>query len=224
MARAKWWQLGACGGLIVAALATPAAASATTSLTFYWSDVQCGVTSSSGTTYGTCNQPSFSALVQPGESVFVVGTLNYTYSDDGAPLDRPGAFQLDSMGLRMLFVDHEAGGLYLTSNQCRDARGNCPVHRTEFSDAFDGPNYLIFGNNASPDSFSGHVTYHASSTVISTWPFPAQAGAFMGVYHTVTYSGSTVPAIPEPSAAALMAAGLLALGGLMRHRRTPASA
>lgn len=223
MVRVRWWQFGAGGGLIVAALAVPAGASATTSLTFHWADIQCGVTSPGGPVYGNCSQPSFSALVQPGESVFVVATLSYTYSDDGAPLARPGAFQLDSMGMRMLFVDHEAGGLYLTSNQCRDQRGNCPRGRTEFSDAFNGPNYLIFGNNNSPDSFSEQVTYRASSTLIPTWPGPSQASAFMGVYRSVTYSGSTVPAIPEPSAVALMAAGLLALGVLTRRRLLPVS-
>jgi PEP-CTERM motif len=219
-----WQQSGARGGLVVAALmamGAPVTASATTSLTYHWSDIQCGVSSPSGPMYGTCSQPSFSAVVQPGESVFVTATLNYTYSDDGATLASRGAFQLDSMGLRMLFVDHEAGGLYFTSNQCRDARGNCPRFRTEFIDAFNGPNYLIFGNNSTPDSFSGQVTYTASNTVIPNWFGPTQASAFMGVYHTVTYSASTVPAIPEPSTWALMAVGMFALGLQMRRRLVP---
>lgn len=222
MIRVGWRQLGAGGGLIAALLVVaPATGSAMTSLTYHWSDIQCGVSSPGGPVFSTCSQPSFSARVQPGESVFVTATLNYTYSDDGAPLASRGAFQLDSMGLRMLFVDHEAGGLYLTSNQCRDARGRCPPYRTEFIDAFNGPNYLIFGNNDTPDSFSGQVTYTASTSVIPTWPFSAQASAFMGVYHTVTYSGSAVPAIPEPSTPVLFAAGLLALGVLVRRRLVP---
>jgi hypothetical protein len=224
MVSVRWRQFGLRGRLFAVALmavGAPALASATTSLSYHWSDIQCGVSSPGGPVYSTCSQPSFSARVQPGESVFVTATLNYTYSDDGAALASLGAFQLDSMGLRMLFVDHEAGGLYLSSNQCRDARGRCPPFRTEFIDAFNGPDYLIFGNNDAPDSFSGRATYSASTSVIPNWPFSAQASAFMGVYHTVTYSGSSVPAIPEPSTPVLFAAGLLALGALMRCRLAP---
>jgi hypothetical protein len=169
-----------------------------------------------GSVLSSCDRPSFTALLQPGQTVFVEATLNWTYHDDGLPLDPPGRFQLDTMGLRNLFAPYEAAGLYLTSNQCRDARGNCPI-RTEFSDAFNGPNYLIFGNDPQPDSFSGQATYRASRTLVGNWPGSAEASAFMGVSFSLEYSG-TVPAVPEPSSYMLLASGLLGLAWFARRR------
>jgi hypothetical protein len=212
---------GPAAAAVAVAFAMPLPALGTTSLTYYWSNIQCGVSAIGGPVYSSCDVPSFTALAQPGQSVFVEATLNWSYSDDGLPLQSPGLFQLDTTGRRNLFASYEAAGLYLTSNQCRDERGNCPI-RTEFVDAFDGPNYLIFGNDAHPDSFTGQATYRASRTVVGNWPSPALATAGMGVYHNVAYSG-VLPAIPEPSSYALLVAGLMTLAVKMRRRAAFAS-
>ncbi len=109
--------------ILIAALLGAASDSpmATTTLDYHWTDITCGIVAADGSTVAqpcTGPGPSFSALVQPGESAFVRATLEYSYHDDGLLLDQPQAFQIDPSGLRNATVHHEASGLYFASNAC----------------------------------------------------------------------------------------------------------
>ena len=131
-------------------------ASAMTTLTYTWSNVDCGIVAADGTRSSVpCDagtSPSFAALVQPGQSVFVMATLNYSYHDDGLALDRPGFFQLDPYGQSVLTVDHEAGGFSVRANGCFSRICNQPPHLT---DTVSGPYSTVLGNNEVPDDLSG---------------------------------------------------------------------
>lgn len=186
----------------------PTAARATTTLTTSWSDVECGLVATDGTrTAQPCPgpSPSFSALAQPGEFVYVSATLNYTYSDDGLRLDRPWAYQLDESGLRVQVVEYESAGLYLISNDCR---GRSCARPPDVVNSFDGPFLLLLGNNDTPDLFSGQQRFTATSGVAADWFFASTRTAFMAVNAQVVQS---VTPIPEPQTWALMLAGLGAL-------------
>lgn len=198
-------------------------ASALTTLTFNWTDVTCGIVAADGTQTAaqTCTggggvSPSFSAVVNAGESVFVSANLRYTYSDDGLGLERPFAFQLDPSGLRVRFVDHEAAALYALSNDCQSRYCQRPP---ELTDAFVGPFVLILGDNAFPDSFSGEQNYFASAGLSAGSPYgQASRGAFLAINGSQVLQGVAAP-IPEPATSALMLFGLVAVVGATRRRR-----
>ncbi len=193
---------------VAAGVLLPPAARATTTLTTSWSDIECGIIATDGTrTARPCPgpTPSFSALAQPGESVYVSATLNYTYSDDGLRLDRPWGYQVDGSGLRVQFVEYESAGLYLVSSDCRGR--SCP-RPTDVTSSFNGPFLLLLGNNDTPDSFSGQQRFTATSGVSANWPFAGTRTAFMAISAQMVQS---VTPIPEPQTWALMLAGLGAL-------------
>jgi hypothetical protein len=192
-------------------------ASAMTTLTYTWSNLDCGIVAADGTrsslpcTAGS--SPSFAALVQPGQSAFVTATLNYSYHDDGLALDRPGFFQLDPYGLRVLNVDHEAGGLSVLANGCFSRSCNQPPEQT---DTFSGPFSTILGNNEVPDDLNGQIVFSSTAGVTPTWFGAENRTAFLNVIDQRTFSG--VSPAPEPPTYLLLAAGLLMLGAMARRR------
>ncbi len=178
-----------------------------TTLTYSWSNIVCGVTLPGGaTTYHDCATPSFSAMLDAGQTVFVTATLNYTYSDDGLPLDRPTAIGPGTF----VPIDHEAGVIFL-NGRC-DSRACLGAYTT----SYDGPSRLIFGNNTTPDQLSGQFTYTSSVTALATNTIPINGSAFLMVAQVDTYSG--VAPIPEPSTYALLLAGLAGMGLFVRRR------
>lgn len=197
--------------------ASAASAHAETTLTWLWSGVGCGLIAANGTrTERPCDGRSFSALVMPGESVFVAATLRYQYSDDGLPLD-PGATWgfITGGGGSFRRVTHEAGALYFYSNQCSTFQ-ECMSRPVEQVDTFNGPvGPLILGDNDVPDNLSGEFGLFATSGQLATWPGGAVRTARIDV-QGLGLSG-IAPAIPEPATYALMLAGLAALGRAKRR-------
>jgi hypothetical protein len=191
----------------------PTAARATTTVSTSWSDIECGLIASDGTrTVQPCTgpSPSFSALAQPGQSVYVSATLNYTYSDDGLRLDRPWAYQVDENGLRVQVVEYESAGLYLYSNDCRTRSCPRPPDVVTF---FTGEFLLLLGNNDTPDSFSGQRRYTAGSGIPAGDYFPSVRSAWIGVGSVI----QSVTPVPEPQTWALMLTGLGALAWAARR-------
>ena len=186
-----------------------ACARAETTLTFEWTNIHCGIIAADGSrAEQSCTGPSFSALAQPGQSVFVSASLSYTYSDDGLPLEHPGFFQTDAFG-HGRSVDHEAAVIFMTSNLCQSRLCLLTGGRPDLLDSFSGPTGLIFGENTVPDETSGAVSFFASSGVPSNFLSGEMRIAFFSASVT-TFSGVTP--IPEPSTYALTLAGLALLG------------
>ena len=186
-----------------------------TTLTFEWTNITCGIIAADGSRSAqSCTGPSFSALVEPGQAVFVSATLSYTYSDDGLPLDQLGFFQTDAFG-HGRSVDHEAAVIFMTSNQCLSRF--CLLFRNDpaIIDTFSGPTGLIFGDNAVPDEASGVVGFFASAGVPST---QLSGGTRLAFFHASATTFSGVPPVPEPSTYVLMLAGLALLGVAARRR------
>lgn len=156
------------------------------------------------------------AFVNPGESVFVSGTLHYRYSDEGLPLP-PGTFAFEFPRPGVAYpVTGEASALYFWSNQCSVFPEciNLPLEGTDTFNHTSDP--LILGNNDVPDSLTGALQLMATSGQALTWPVGATRTAFVNA-DASTVSG-IAPAIPEPSTYALMLAGLAALGAVARRR------
>lgn len=192
-------------------------ASAMTTLTYTWSNAECGIVGADGTrsslpcTAGS--SPSFAALVQPGQSVFVTATLNYIYSDDGLALERPGFFQLDPFGQRVLFVDFEAGGFSVLANGCFSRSCNQPPQLT---DTFSGPFSTVLGNNEVPDDLTGQIVFSSTAGIQPTGFGAQNRTAFLNVIDQRTFSG--VAPVPEPATYLLLGAGLLLVGAMARRR------
>lgn len=190
---------------------------AMTTLTYHWSDITCGLVGLDDTrTTLTCPSAelSFSAIVQPGQSVFLTATLNYAYHDDGRPLDQRGFFQLDPFGLTMQFVDHEAGGLAFVANGCSGRRVcDQPPYDTDSSNV---PFTIVLGDNDQPDDLSGQSVFTVTAGIASDWFGGAPRTAFIRVADVRTYSG--VAPVPEPATYALMLAGLALVGAAARRR------
>ncbi len=192
-------------------------ASAMTTLTYNWSNINCGLVDLDGTrTTLTCPSAdlSFSAMAQPGQSVFLTATLNYAYHDDGLPLAERGYFQLDPYGLTGQLVDHEAGGLTFVTNGCSGFR-LCP-QPPHYIDSSNLPFKIVFGDNDQPDDLSGQSVFTVTAGIASDWFGGAPRTAFIRVANVTTYSG--VAPVPEPGTYALMLAGL-ALMGVAAQRR-----
>jgi hypothetical protein len=192
-------------------------ASALTTLTYYWSDASCGIVEPDGApTVVPCSSSStsFGALVQPGHSVFVTATLNYTYHDDGLTLAQPSYFQADPSGFDVRVFDHEAGALtFFLTNACSSRYCSRPPH---LLDSFNGPYTIVLGDNDVPDDLSGELTVTATSGIAASWFVPENRTAFFVIGPT-TFEGVT-PA-PEPATYALMLAGLAMVSAAARRRR-----
>lgn len=209
-------RMAALAGALVGLASMPA--HALTVLDLSLSEPSCGLIGVDGSvTAQPCSGLSFSAALLPGEAVFVSATLHYEYRDDGLVLPAgawsfvrpgPGPYPPES---------HEAGALYFVSNACASA-AEClrqPVERVDvFSQSGRSP--LILGNNDVPDSLTGEIRLFATSGVLAGWLSGGQRTAFIGV-DGFTLDGRglssvpVAPAIPEPTTAALMLAGLAAL-------------
>lgn len=205
--------------LILALLATlGASAAAMTTLTYDWIDIHCGITSPDGTSAARpcpTDRPTFTAVVQPGESAFVTATLAYTYHDDGLPLDRQAGFQMDTSGFQMRYFDHEAAGVGFYSSTCQDRY--CHPY-AEWTETFSGPVRVLLGDNDVPDDLTGRIGFSVTAGVNSAWPGAETRTAFISAW---SMEFSPVNAVPEPSTYALMLAGLMSMGFLARRQGRP---
>lgn len=195
-----------------------ASAMSMTTLTYDWTEITCGIVTPGGlTTALPCptNNPSFTARVQPGESVVVTATLSYHYQDDGLALGRVEGFQMDAFGFQMAYFDHEAAGLGFFSSTCRSRYCNPFPHWT---DSVSGPIAVVIGNNDAPDDLTGSISFSVAAGISSSWVGPDTRTAYVSVW---SREFSPVNAVPEPSTYALMLAGLLSVGFVARHRSRP---
>lgn len=206
-----------CTKYILSALLILGSASATamTTLTYEWVDVRCGIVTSGGlTTALPCpmDTPSFTARVQPGESVVVTAILSYRYHDDGLPLGRVDGFQMDTSGFHMTYFDHEAAGLGFFSSTCQNRYCNPFPHWT---DSVSGPIAVVIGNNDTADDLTGSISFSVAAGISSSWFGPDTRTAYVSVW---SREFSPVTAVPEPSTYVLMLAGLLSMAALARRR------
>jgi hypothetical protein len=205
--------------LLVALGLLAQSASAMTTFTYTWSNVDCGIVNTDGTRRSlACTNdgsgPSFASLVQPGQSVFVAGTLSYTYHDDGLALEPRGFFQMDPFGLRILYADHEAAGFSVRANGCFSRGCGTPA---EWTDSFSGPYTTVLGNNDVPDGLNGQIVFSTTAGIQPSRPGAETRTAFLSVFDVRTFSG--VSPAPEPASFLLLGAGLLLVGAMARRRR-----
>ncbi len=196
-----------------------ASAHAETTLTYEWTDISCGVIAVAGSRSAQpCATTSFSALLNPGESVYVSASLSYMYHDDGLALAQ--TITLRPSPANEIVLNHEAAVIGITSSVCFDFR-SCNAQAADHVDNFVGAgplSPLVFGNNLVPDDLSGQSGFFASSGVPSAYPGgPLQRSVSFDVNVAETYSG-VIAAVPEPSTYALMFTGLAALAGATRRR------
>ena len=196
---------------------TSVSSSAMTTLTYEWVDLHCGITSPDGSiTALPCAtdqlRPTFTAVVQPGESAFVSATLAYTYHDDGLPLVRQAGFQMDTFGFQTRYFDHEAAGLGIFSSACQD-RYCHPF--PEWTESFSGPVRVLLGDNDVPDDLTGRIDYTVTAGLDSAWHWGGSRTAYINAW---SLEFTPVNAVPEPSTYALMLAGLLSISLLARRR------
>jgi hypothetical protein len=146
-------------------------ARAETTLTYEWIDITCGTIAADGSRSAQpCATTSFSALLHPGESVYVSASLSYDYHDDGLALAR--TVTLHPSPNNMVVLDHEAAVVGVISSLCFDFR-SCNAQAADHVDNFVGAgplSPLVFGNNLVPDDLSGQSRFFASSGVPSTYP------------------------------------------------------
>jgi hypothetical protein len=160
------------------------------------------------------NAIGFNAFIpQGGGSGSVTATLDYTYTDDGLPLEGYGVFYLDPNGFTWNTTTFEAGALYVGSNSCEGSR-YCPPDPNLHIWGSTGFPPILLGLNSVADRMSGSISLFSYVTVMR----PDQVGSittpvYVG-WNAVTYSG----VVPEPGTFLLTAAGLALLVGSLRRR------
>lgn len=190
------------------------AAKADVALDYFWSNIQCGFANPGGAvTTGACASPSFSAVVEGGGYAFVTATFNYSYRDDGLTLPSPVSFQANARGTQLVTVSNEAAAIYFFSSTCTTFETCLDITSRERTST--NPIFLVLGNNATPDALSGSFVYTA--TVRAIPPFGGEVNPFLSV--GVTQIAGVAAPIPEPSAWALMLAGLCGATWVARRRR-----
>ena len=201
----------------VAAVTLASQAEAVTTLDAKLVDVSCSLAGPSGVQSFSCRTfvsssftetVGFTAPVAPGQTATVQGFIEYTYSDDGLPLDRPHWFQMDANGFSTLRTDYEGAALYAMSNNCFGSRYCRPQSGTEPGGNTGFPP-LLLGLNDIPDRLGGRVPVSGTLTVAPGYPVGAQANVYV---QWLAFSFSGVAPIPEPSTWMLLPLGLLALG------------
>ena len=208
--RRSGWLAGA---IVASACAAALPARAMVTLETNLSDITCGITGAAGETlFSDCNGMSFAARIEPGQTAFLRGTLNYHYTDDGLPLPYPQGIQGDAAGFLMIPVTFEVGALYFGSNDCSDSRycNTLPgliVSGTRFTPP------LVLGLNDQADDITGSKALFVTVGVAADTPFGFSSTLFVS-HFPVLFSAP----VPEPATLALMAGGLL-LTSLMLGRR-----
>jgi hypothetical protein len=207
--RARGWAAAAF--VSVAALLPAGPVQALVTLDTQIVDIRCGVTSDAGTAFSECSSPSFSAALAPGQTAFLSLTVDFHYTDDGLPLERPFAFQLDPNGLNMLPVPYEAAVLYPQSNNCSGSRYCRPPPHLVLGGTGFAP--LVLGLNDEPDDIRASWDLSVTIGAAAGQPLGATADLFLG-FTPVTVSAP----IPEPATVALLGSGLAALAWRRRRR------
>ncbi len=204
-----------CGALALAVtlLAAPAQAAGAgndalskVTLEYFWSDVSCGYQQGSApVTMGTCTEPQYFTALFGGGTVYVGGTFNYTYRDDGLPLDSSVTVSLDRSFSEssLVQINHEAALIYFSGTGTRS---------------------LLLGNNATADNLSGSVSvFDSRSLTGSPLVLPGLPPNIIGVFVSGMPTGisifePSVAAVPEPSTFALLALGLVMVYGIAKRR------
>jgi hypothetical protein len=196
---------------VLAFVAAPAHALATIETNV--SGISCGITDSSGATMlSDCSSLSFAVTLQPGQSAFLRGTLNYHYTDDGLPV----RFTSVPITTGVTFQTSFEAGLILFPNDLCDPRfcGFVPPS-VSFASSPTLRTPLILGQNEQSDDITGSVDMFAtiSQSVDARLPFSADL-RIGGVPFAISAP------VPEPATIGLLASGLL-LGAALRRRRKP---
>jgi hypothetical protein len=135
------------------------------------SNITCGITDSTGaSTFSDCSSLSFAVTLQPGQSAFLRGTLNYHYTDDGLPVP----FTSFPITTGVTFQTSFEAGLILFPNDLCDPRfcGFVPPS-VSFSSSPSLRTPLILGLNEQSDDIIGGVDMFAliSQTADGNLPF-----------------------------------------------------